>query len=106
MKKTFVTESEKHVLQGFLHAKYPAFAKLNDIANQNVEYLLGLCQRCLEGDKNLLFPLTITVEEEELIRKFIIDNCDNADEWVFYYLMKSVRIILEKYYNRSGNKCE
>jgi hypothetical protein len=102
IKKSFINKSEKYILNGFLSADYPKFAKSNKLANENVEYLLGLSQRCLNGDKELSFPLSITMKEEEEIRQYIINIYDLPDEWLFFYLMKSVRIILEKYYSKNG----
>ena len=102
-KKRIVNESEEYILRSFLSADYPSFAKSNELANENVEYLLGLCQRCLNGDINLSFPLNVTEKEEDTIQQYIKENFDISDEWLFFYLMKSVRVILEKYYDKNGN---
>lgn len=87
-----------------MSAKYPNFAKKDELANQNVEYLCGLCQRCLDGDKKLSFALSISKEEENMIQKKIEESFDLPEEWVFFFLMKSVKLILEKYYNNNGER--
>ena len=87
-KKRIVNESEEYILRSFMSADYPSFAKSNELANDNVEYLLGLCQRCLNGDINLSFPLNFIEEDEYIIQQFIKDRFDNSDEWLFFYLMK------------------
>lgn len=103
MKKNSLNTNEIYILKSFLESKYPRFAKTNQLANENVEYLLGLCQRCLNGDNHLSFPLNITTNEEDDIQIFIEQNYNNSsDEWLFFYLMKCVRIILEKYYDKNG----
>ena len=53
--KNFLSKSDKYALKAFLSANYPKFAKGNELANQNMEYLLGLCERCLKREENLNF---------------------------------------------------
>ena len=100
----FLSKSDKLALKAFLSANYPKFAKGNELANQNMEYLLGLCERCLNGEENLTFPLNISVSEENSIQNYIENNFSTPDEWSVFYLMKSVRVILEKYYDKSGKR--
>ena len=102
--KKFLSKSEKYILKAFLSANYPGFAKNNELANQNMEYLLGLCGRCLKGEENLTFPLNISAFEEDNIQNYIEKNYNTLDEWAVFYLMKSVRLILEKYYDKGGKR--
>jgi len=104
MKKIFLNTSEKYILKAFLNIKYPNFAKANELANENMEYLLGLCQRCLKGEEDLTFPLNISIPEENSIQNYIENNFNDSDEWLVFYLMKSVRVILEKYYDKNGKR--
>ena len=69
-----------------------------------MEYLLGLCQRCLKGEEDLTFPLNISIPEENSIQNYIENNFNDSDEWLVFYLMKSVRVILEKYYDKNGKR--
>lgn len=102
--KKILSKSEQYTLKAFLSANYPKFAKGNELANQNMEYLLGLCERCLNGEENLTFPLNISVSEENSIQNYIEKYFNTLDEWLVFYLMKSVRVILEKYYDKSGKR--
>lgn len=104
--KEFLNKSEKYTLKAFLDIKYPKFAKANELANQNMEYLSGLCERCLKGEENLTFLLNISASEENRIQNYIENNFNNSDEWLAFYLMKSVRVILGKYYDKNGKRFE
>ena len=106
MKKFSLSQSEKYILKAFLDINYPDFAKANELANENMEYLLGLSKRCLKGEDDLTFPLNISILDENSIQNYIENNFNDSDEWLVFYLMKSVRIILEKYYDKNGKKFE
>ncbi len=103
MKSSFLEKKEKSTLKSFLDIRIPECIKRFDLAIENVEYLAGLCTRCLSGDHNLMFPLNIRKEEEDEIQRYIEKYSNDDESWSFFFLMCSVNRILNKYYDSNGN---
>ena len=103
MKSSFLEKKEKSTLKSFLDIRIPGGIKRFDLAIENVEYLAGLCTRCLSGNHNLMFPLNIRKAEEGEIQRYIEKYSNDDESWSFFSLMCSVNRILNKYYDSNGN---
>lgn len=95
-----ILKSDILLAKAFLAFAYPPFVYELELV-MDIDYIAGLCNSFIKKEA-LLYNLSDISDEQTIkIQEYLNLNGTNID-WIFYYVLLSIQMLLHKYYNADG----
>lgn len=105
MRKLQIDESDKLVLMSFIKAKDPKFIRVLNL-ELVVDYFMGNCLNLINRRPYLNTILYDVEPETKREINNYINKYGEKDDIIFFYKLKLVYLILDKYYHSNGTAKE